>query len=325
MAEKGKWAGFLKFGCIGCLGLVAVGLVFGAVIVGLALIANSKEQRFEPIDLTQQVQPTRIDRIHSVEGETGDSASLPPAPPIADAGRVVLDITMCRFFVEPGEAGEPIRVEGEYDAESFELTQDYTTDDEDGWVYELKFRRRGLTSMFVEQEGRGNRLRLIIPPDLPFVLEGSIGVGESELELGGLRLLETDLDLGVGAHEMSFAKPLAAPTGSLRLDGFIGETKILGLGNASPTSFMFDHSIGETLVDLSGEWQNDAVINYRCGIGACILRAPDDDVGLILEDAGVMIGESNLSRIQNRPTPPPGSPTLTLSITATLGEVNIRR
>ena len=50
MAEKGKWAGFLKYGCFGCLGLVAVGLVFGAVMVGLALIANSKEQRFEPIE-----------------------------------------------------------------------------------------------------------------------------------------------------------------------------------------------------------------------------------------------------------------------------------
>ena len=166
---------------------------------------------------------------------------------------------------------------------------------------------------------------MIVPPDLPFVLEGSIGIGESKLELGGLRLLDTDLELGVGAHEVSFSEPLAAPTASIRLDGFMGETKILGLGNASPASFMFDHFIGETLVDLRGEWQNDAVIDYRCGIGACILRAPDDDVGVLLDDAGVMIGESQLSRIENRPPAPPGSPTLTLSITATIGEVNIRR
>ena len=60
-------------------------------------------------------------------------------------------------------------------------------------------------------------------------------------------------------------------------------------------------------------------------MGGCALRAPDDDVGLLLGDAGVMIGESNLSRLQDWPTPPPGSPTLTLSITASVGEVNVRR
>ena len=111
----------------------------------------------------------------------------------------------------------------------------------------------------------------------------------------------------------------------LRLDGSIGETRVLGVGNASPASFELSHSIGETFVDLSGEWRNDATIDYRCGIGACNLRPPYDDVGLLLDDAGVMIGESNLSRLQDWPTPAPGSPTLTLSITASLGENNIRR
>jgi hypothetical protein len=325
MAEKGKWAGCLKYGCFGCLGVVAVGLVFGAVMVGLVLMANSKESRFEPVDLARQVQPNRIDRIHPVEGESGNDPLLPSAPPIADPGRIVLDITMCRFDVEPGPAGEPIRVQGQYDVESFELTEDYVPDGENGWTYELSFRRRSLISLFVEQDGKGNRLRLIVPRDLPFVLEGSIGVGESRMELGGLRLLDTDLELGVGAHELSFSEPLAEPTARLHLDGSMGETRIIGLGNASPTSFRFDHSIGETLVDLSGEWRNDATIIYRCGLGACNLRAPDDNVGLILDDAGVMIGESNLRRLQDWPEPPPGSPTLTLSITASIGEVSVRR
>lgn len=324
MASKGKRSGCWKYGCLGCLGLVAVGLVLGAVVIGLVLLAGSKESRFEPVDLVQEAPRVRVERIHPDEAASSGLPRLPDALGSDGRGKIVLDVSMCRFDIEPGPAGEPIRVTGKYDVESFDLAQDYATDGENGWTYELSFRRKGLLALFVEHEGTGNRLRLIVPRDLAFALEGRVGIGESELELGGLNLLDVDLELGTGAHEVSFSEPVVEPLERLHLNGSIGETRVYGVGNASPASFRLSHSIGETTVDLRGPWRNDATVEYRCGIGACILRPPRD-VGLVLEDAGVMIGESNLFRLQDWPEPPPGSPTLTLSMTGKLGEVRIQR
>jgi hypothetical protein len=324
MPKTGRWSGCLKYGGLGCLGLVALGLVLGAVVVGLALLARARESRFEPVDRAQRVGSTRIDRIGPAETDRGDAPRLPDAPPPPGRGRILLDVSMCRFRIEPGPAGEPIRVQGRYDVEFFELTEDLTRGADDAWTYSLRFGRRGLTSLFAEHEASGNHLRLTVPRDLPFVLEGRIGIGESDLELGGLHLLDVDLGLGVGEHELAFSEPLSAPLARLHLDGSIGETRVLRVGNASPQSFVFSHSIGETTVDLRGAWRNDAEVRYRCGIGACTLKPPRE-VGLRLENGGVMIGETNLDRLRDWPEPPQGSPVLTLSMTARIGEVRVQR
>ena len=33
MAKGGRWASFLRYGCFGCLGVIAIGLVLGAVVL----------------------------------------------------------------------------------------------------------------------------------------------------------------------------------------------------------------------------------------------------------------------------------------------------
>jgi len=302
-------------------------MVIVAVFAGLALLNSGVEPKFEPIDLAQDVAPTRIDRIRPEEGDSAERLGFPPGAEAPKAGKIVLDISMCRFSVEPGPAGHPIRVEGRYDTSSFELEQDYSVDERGEWTYNLSFGRRGFGALFVKHEGSANHVRLIVPRDTPIVLEGTVGVGESEIELGGLWLLDVDLGLGVGEHELSFGEPLLAPLDRLRIDGSIGESRIVGVGNASPAAVEIDHSIGELLVDLRGEWVRDARVETRCGIGSCRLRMPrgSSGIGVVLEDAGVMIGESNLTVIQRWPAPEPGSPTLTLSMTNKLGELHVER
>jgi len=322
VSEKGR--GCLKYGCIGCGSVALIGLILIAVMAGLTLLGGSREPKFESIDLAQGLEPTRLDRIHPSEIESADRPLLPAAVEAPRRGKIVLDVSMCRFFIEPGPEGQPIRVEGRYDTAGFELDQDYSTDDAGGWTYRLGFRRRGFSIVSIEHEGSENEVRLIVPRDTPFALEGEVGLGESRIELGGLWLLDLDLGIGIGEHEVRFSEPLAAPLERLRIDGSIGESRILRVGNASPSSVEIDHSIGEILVDLRGAWRNDATVEIRCGIGSCGLRMPRD-VGVRLDDVGVMIGESNLSVLQDWPEPAPGEPILTLSITNRLGEVRIER
>jgi len=92
-------------------------------------------------------------------------------------------------------------------------------------------------------------------------------------------------------------------------DGRIDDALAIAFGSATP------RPVTESVI---------REIEARCGIGACTLRMPRD-VGVRLESAGVMIGESNVSALRNWPDPEPGSPTLTLSLTGKMGEVLIQR
>jgi hypothetical protein len=315
--------GCFKTGCLGCLGLGALVLFIVVVLVVLGLLTGRGEERIEPVDVAHRIPA--IESPVAAEAEPRlerDPALMTDEIDVSEPGRIVLDLNRGTFEVRPGPAGESIRLEGRYDAGRFELTESYETYGETGWTYRVSFDQRGFgIRPFVSSEELENLIRLIVPRDAPIVLEGRIGTGESDLELGGLWLLDVDLDIGVGEHAVSFDEPLPIPLGRLRLDTSIGVLSLRDVGNASPRSVWVKHSIGETGVDLRGAWRRDAEVFVSCGIGACDVRVPRN-VGLELDRASVMLGESSGPR--TRPAPEAGKPTLRLSVSGNIGEVRVR-
>ena len=312
---QGEKRGCLKVGCLGCLGTGAVvGLVI-VVLLGIGLLTGFGDERFEPIDRAHAVP---VPRAAPGMRETTEAH-------VEEPGRIVLDVTRGSFSIRPGPAGEPIRLEGEYNAGNFELEEEFEAYGESGWIYRLSFEQRGFgIRPFVQHGGNKNRLTLIVPRGVPVVLEGYVGIGESEFELGGLWVAEIDLEFGIGEHALSFSEPLPLPMKSLRLDTSIGVLQVDSLGNASPRLVEIRHSVGETEIDLHGAWQQDAEIRIWCGIGECDVRVPDD-VNIDLQRASVLIGESGSSLGRNRPQPDPAAPTLELSVSGQIGELKVRR
>jgi hypothetical protein len=326
-ASDSRGRGCLKFGCIGCIGIVAMILLIGGAIVALALLLGNPEEEFRSPNLTQALPaPAGEPSLPSTDTGTEAFPEVEASPSAATPGRVVLDLSMGSFEIVAGPPGEPMRVEGRYDEGSYELKQELIRDAADGWEYRLSFGRdvswiRGL----FQSEGSNNRIKLIIPRGLPFELLGRIGIGESELELGGLSVTETRLEMGTGAHRISFDEPLPAPMGRFELDTSIGELEVARLGNASPDSVEVGHSIGETTVDLRGAWQADATIDVTCGIGECTIRVPDL-AAIDLVDASVWLGETNQSVLRRLPKPGEQDlPVLELNVAATIGEVALVR
>jgi hypothetical protein len=317
--------GCFKTGCLGCLGVTALVVVILVVLVLLGTLTGRGEERFEPVERTYSIPDV----------ESPDSAGIAPAVEdapietliaheidVAEPGRIVLDLNRGNFEIRPGPAGEPVRLEGRYDTGHFNLTERYESYGEVGWIYRVSFDQKGFgIKPFVDRQGKENRIRLIVPRDAPIVLEGRVGIGESELELGGLWLLDVDLDIGIGDHTVNFGEPLPVPMGRLRLDGSIGALIVDGIGNASPRAVSVKHSIGEVGVDLGGAWRRDAEVFVHCGIGECDVRVPRDVI-LELERASVALGEA--SRPRGRPETGAGWPTLKLSVSARIGEVRVR-
>lgn len=176
--------------------------------------------------------------------------------------------------------------------------------------------------MFLRGGHQGNnRIELTIPRDHPVDIVGKIGMGESEIDLGGLWVGDVDLELGTGEHFVEFSDPLPFPMGSFRVDSSFGEVEVRKLGEGSPRTVNVEHGIGELFIDLQGSWSRDAEIDVDFGIGESRLWLPED-VRLDIESASIAIGDARV----DRPAPadlPEDAPTLTLSMTGSIGEVSI--
>lgn len=301
--ESGR-RGCFKTSCIGCLIVAGAGMIVVLVIAVLAVLQATRERQMESVDVVRGVpSPQEI-------------------PPDAGApGRVVLDVSWGSFSVRRGAPGEPLRLDGRYDAAGFELEETYDTEGERGWTYRVRFAPRGMRLMFNDEDSP-NRLRLTLPADMPISLEGRLGTGESDLSLGGLWLVDLDLEVGIGQHRIGFDEPLHSPMNTFRLDASLGDLRVESLGHASPASVEIDHGIGDFFLSLGGDWRRDAEITIRCGVGECDIRVPRA-VGVELETASMLIGELDSSELRDWPTTVPGAPTLHLSVSGQVGEVHI--
>jgi hypothetical protein len=244
--------------------------------------------------------------------------------PVAAPGRIVLDLSMGEFEVEAGLAGEPIRIEASYDQGSYELEESFDPGGRNGWEYRVEFGRS--IAMFRQVFGPKqirNRVRIVIPRDLPFELEAELGLGESRLRLGGLWLVAADLQFGAGDHGVSFDEPTPVPLELFRADGSAGELRFSDIGNASPREVSITLSVGDSTVDLGGAWSVDSEVRISQGLGALAVRLPDDDVAVVLERARVMIGERRVRRSRERPEPPEEAPTVQVDVSSLVGEVRV--
>ncbi len=323
MSHENKIPGCFKYGCVGCLSL-------GAFAVALIFLASAVHLTVEPEDPRPEERQLSQDLPPEIRYPPADAPQMPasvslPEPPSSPAGRVVLDLSMGEFIVKPGPAGEPIRVDADFDASAFELTEEYQPSADGSWTYELRFKsRRGFLGMLFGGGHQGNnRVELTIPRGRRVDIVGEISLGESEIDLGGLWVREVDLDFGAGDHFVEFREPLPFPMESFDIDSSLGEVEVRNLGEGSPRTVSVDHGIGELFVDLQGSWSRDAKIDIDINIGEGRLWLPED-VKIDVERAKVAIGDSNVEWPDDDDLPE-DAPTLTLSMNGHIGEVSIRR
>lgn len=322
---KGDGVKWLQRGCFGCLGLLTLGTVVIGVLLVLPLMVDQPEPEPVSREWTPPLPPTPpapVPPDGPAPGDSGgpESVVLPDEPPPGEGLRVDLDLSTGSFVLLPGEPGQPLRVEADYDAGSFELEEGY---DEASNTYRIRFgTQRGWLSFLGRTVEGDNEVRIYLPPDQPLALTGEIGIGETDIEIGGLWITSVDLDLGVGDHTLSVDRPTLHPVSEVRIDASVGEVVLRNLGNASPARVRLDQGIGEMRADLRGAWRRDSEIQVEVGIGDCRVRVPDD-VEIKVVRSGVNIGESHLRGLRRETPPPPGAPVLTLRLDTDIGSLRV--
>ncbi len=342
--SKGQVPGCFKYGCVGCLSIVALGVVAVFLISAIHLTSDPEDPRPEQQQVERPLPPAASGGMEPGGMESGgmepgrspatdrpqigEVLPLPeldefPPQDSGQAGRVVLNLKMGEFIIRPGAADEPIRIDADYDAGSFELTEELTSDDDGGWTYEVGFgSKRGWLGLILGggRHNIDNRIEITIPRGHQIDIVGEVGMGELDADLGGLWIRRVDVELGLGDHFVEFSDPLPYPMESFRAATSMGSIEVRSLGDASPGSVEVDHSMGELFLDLKGAWQDDAEIDIGFSMGECRIWLPED-VRVDIERASVELGESSIDR--PRADPPEDAPTLTLNVSGSLGEVDI--
>lgn len=261
-------------GCFGCLGLLMIVLVTCAVIFGIA----SSMARNEQIEQRVLTQPLPSGATSATES---DPTLEPEGPQVSAAGTVILDLEGTFFQIEPAAPGEPMRVEAEFDANTYDLREHFREAlGDEGWIYEVEFgrpsRSYGVTLLKEVLTDSRPEVTIYLPRDVPFDLKFRIAQGGSELDLGGLALGTADLDFDQGGGSVEFSEPLAQPMDSLSVHFTQGGGAVDGIGNASPRRLVVGFSMGGGFVGLEGPWRNDAEISLRQRMGGMSVQLPSN-------------------------------------------------
>jgi hypothetical protein len=201
----------------------------------------------------------------------GQTTSLHKSVPVAgeDLLEVDIDVPVGKLEIE---AGTPT------DLYAFDL--DYN---ERAFTPEFNFQKRGSTGVFtfrLSGEGKHvrrmgkNRLNLRLNPNVPIMLRTKNGVGESEIDLGGLQIRELNLDNGVGQTNISMLTPNKISCDLVDIRNGVGALKMIGLGNLACKQFRFQGGVGGSELDFSGDWREESDIEIEVGVGGVELRVP---------------------------------------------------
>ncbi|MEM9558633.1 MAG: hypothetical protein AAGC60_30570 [Acidobacteriota bacterium] len=343
-------SGCFRYGCIGCGVLVAL---FVGVVILLGAVTMMSDHTPRPEEATAEhrlpeppggimplVPPTESPEAPTpptFDGEPSDaptpdspptveiapSVELLPAPP-ESVGTLELDLAYGDFTLVPGPANEPLRVEAEYDANRFQLVEDLETTDDGGWTYRVDFGAKGGMFGLMMRGGSGpvNRVRIVVPRGHPLRIVGSAGIGEVEMDLGGLWLEDVDLELKMGEHFIEFSEPTPLPMGRFVIDGRMGEIELRRLGDASPREVVVSHRMGESLLDLQGAWRGDSKVDASFRMGEMRVWLPETARSEILRST-VGMGEARTERAETEL--PDSAPLVVIDASGSMGELSIER
>lgn len=297
--------GCFKTGCLGCLGLLAVGIL----ILGVAALfawrgAGDKEV---------------VDREVSapLPGQTVEAAAVPVA---GKGGRLVLRFSQGEFQLHAAPPGETLTVKANFDDDIYNLEDSFTVQPDSTWVYEVRFWRTigGLQALMRQIMGGGhdNSIHVYVPRDVPIELVIDSREGGFEADLGGLWLTSADIRFAKGGFALEVSEPLREPLESLLINGSMGGFDASGLGNASPRVLGVRCRMGGAQIDLSGAWRNDCDGRLAVRMGGMAVIVPDD---VVVEGADVQGGE--LRRADGEVP----VPVLRLVISQSMGEVEVTR
>ena len=142
--------------------------------------------------------------------------------------------------------------------------------------------RRGIGQLAIESDRQNhhdmdsedNILDIAISTKYSTSLVMDIGACDAEMDLGGIPLLEFDLDVGAASAEIEFSEPNPVRMKELNIDAGAASVEMLSVGNANFDRFTFDGGAGSFEIDLRGEYSGESQVDIDIGLGSAEIILP---------------------------------------------------
>ncbi len=207
-----------------------------------------------------------IDEFGEVQYATFDSKEASKGEQRLEA-RVELGVG--EVVIQPGTTDQAYELDLHYNELAFKPEVEYHVDSQG--TGHLKVGLKG--DQNVRRAGK-NEMNLRLNPDAVLDLEASLGVGESSVDLSGMKVESLKVESGVGQTEISMLAPNPIRCRRLVLESGVGAIEVKGLGNFNFEDFEFDGGVGGASLDFSGEWAVAGEVSISVGVGGVEIELP---------------------------------------------------
>ena len=173
-----------------------------------------------------------------------------------------------RLSVERAEPGTLYRMHLRYDEDSFEPVAEY----EDG---RLDLGVDGTRHSIRWRKDDSQEMEVFLPGEVTMDLDLEFGAVRADVDLGGLRMRELDLQTGASESrvDVSEANPVRMSRATMEVGA--ADFHVRNLGNLNAERITVDAGVGNVVLDFRGEWQGDSNVTVDLGLEALELRFPE--------------------------------------------------
>jgi len=182
-----------------------------------------------------------------------------------------IDLKVGELQVQAGDPSKVYELDVHYNELAFKPEVDFQRFDESA---KLEISLEGEGKSF-RNPGK-NRLDLRINPETALNLESHTGVGESNLDLTGLKVDRLVLQSGVGETRLSMLESNRTTCELIEVTSGVGQLDVIGLGNFHFKKLNFRGGVGESNLEFSGDWTEVGSVTIEVGVGAVEVRLPRD-------------------------------------------------
>lgn len=109
---------------------------------------------------------------------------------------------------------------------------------------------------------------------VPLEVDFSCGLGEADLDLGDLKVMDLQLDNSLGETTIDFSTPNGVKLRRISVDNGLGELVARNLSNARTERLKFDCGLGSAELDFGGEELRDMSVDVNVGLGSVTMWIP---------------------------------------------------
>jgi hypothetical protein len=185
---------------------------------------------------------------------------------------VEIEVTAGEVVIEKGNSADSVTAVLDYTEGEFKPKIDF---DEKKNRMLVKLTKRNWRSVNDKDDKNWARVLVRLPSNAQIFLDYRLKAGETDIQLGGLRLREVNITVWAGQLDVDFETPNLIPMDYLEINTKVGESHLSNLGNARYKEANINGGIGQIDVDFSGEVEPESKAWIDLDIGEATVVMPE--------------------------------------------------